>query len=61
MANVIVKILNGVGMWNIKNYSGVTIKFSVGNREIGLIDYYELCNCDNMENRLKVLNKQEEV
>ena len=55
-----VKILNSVGMWNIKqdqllskyikDYSGVTIKYRVGNREIGLTDYYELCNCDNMEN-----------
>lgn len=66
-----VKILNSVGMWNIrkdqllsqyiKDYSGVTIKYRVGNREIGLTDYYELCNCDNMENRLKELNNQEEV
>lgn len=61
MVNVIVKILNGVGMWNIKNYSRVTIKYSVGNREIDLTDYYELCNCGNMENRLKESNKQEEV
>lgn len=54
-----VKILNSVGMWNIKkdqllkdyidDYSGVTIKYRVGNREIGLTDYYELCNCNNME------------
>lgn len=66
-----VKILNSVGMWNIKqdqllskyikDYSGVTIKYRVGNREIGLTDYYELCNCDNMENRLKELNNEEDV
>ena len=66
-----VKILNSVGMWNIrkdqllkdyiKDYSGVTIKYRVGNREIGLTDYYELCNCDNMEMRLKELNNNEEV
>lgn len=66
-----VKILNSVGMWNIKKdqllsdyikaYSGVTIKYRVGDRERGLTDYYELCSSDNMEKRLRNLNNNKDV
>ncbi len=66
-----VKILNSVGMWNIqedkylkdyiKEYSGVTIKYRIGDRERGLTDYYELCSSDNMENRLRELNDNNDV
>ena len=59
-----VKILNSVGMWNIKNdmylkdyielYSGVTVKYRVGDRERGLTDYYELVPYKKMENDFDV-------
>lgn len=58
-------------MWNIKEdkylsdyineYSGVTIKYRVGDRERGLTDYYELCSSDTMEKRLRELNNDKEV
>lgn len=66
-----VKILNSVGMWHIKedkylkdyikNYSGVTIKYRVGDREKGLIDYYELISYGEIENRFIELNNMPEV
>ncbi len=66
-----VKILNSVGMWNIKEdmylknyitlYSGVTIKYRVGDRERGLTDYYELVPCGKIEKRFVELNNEPEV
>lgn len=66
-----VKILNSVGMWNIKEdmylknyitlYSGVTIKYRVGDREKGLTDYYELVPCGKIEKRFVELNNEPEV
>lgn len=66
-----VKILNSVGMWNIKEdtylkdyinlYSGVTIKYRIGNREKGLKDYYELIPYGKIEKRFVELNNQEDV
>ena len=66
-----VKILNSVGMWNIKKdmylkeyinlYSGVTIKYRVGDRQRGLTDYYELVPCGKIENRLVELNNNRDV
>ena len=66
-----VKILNSVGMWNIKEdmylkdyinmYSGVTIWYRVGDRERGLTDHFELCNYKNMEKRFIELNNDPEV
>lgn len=54
-----VKILNSVGMWNIKNdvylkdyvrfYSGATIKYRVGDRERGLTDYYDVAPYGEVE------------
>ena len=66
-----VKILNSVGMWNIKNdmylkdyielYSGVTVKYRVGDRERGLIDYYELVSYKKMAQRFIELNNEPDV
>ena len=66
-----VKILNSVGMWNIKNdmylkdyielYSGVTVKYRVGDRERGLTDYYELVPYKKMEQRFIELNNELDV
>lgn len=66
-----VKILNSVGMWNIKEdmylkdyiqlYSGVTIKYRVGDRERGLTDYYELVPYGKIEDRFVELNKESDV
>ena len=66
-----VKILNSVGMWNIKEdmylkdyielYSGVTVKYRVGNREKGLKDYYELVSYKKMDERLIELNNEPDV
>lgn len=66
-----VKILNSVGMWNIKKdmylkdyinlYSGVTVKYRVGDRERGLTDYYELVPYKKMENRFIELNNEQDV
>ena len=66
-----VKILNSVGMWNIKEdmylkdyitlYSGVTIKYRVGDRKRGLTDYYELVPCGKIEKRFVELNNEPEV
>lgn len=66
-----VKILNSVGMWNIKNdmylkdyielYSGVTVKYRVGDRERGLTDYYELVPYKKMEDRFIELNNDFDV
>lgn len=66
-----VKILNSVGMWNIKEdmylkdyitlYSGVTIRYRVGDRERGLTDYYELVPCGKIEKRFVELNNEPEV
>ena len=66
-----VKILNSVGMWNIKEdmylkdyinmYSGVTIWYRVGDRERGLKDHFELCNYKEMEKRFIELNNDPEV
>ena len=66
-----VKILNSVGMWNIKEdmylkdyinmYSGVTIWYRVGDRERGLKDHFELCNYKEMKKRFIELNNDPEV
>ena len=66
-----VKILNSVGMWNIKNdmylkdyielYSGVTVRYRVGDRERGLTDYYELVPYKKMEDRFIELNNDFDV
>ena len=66
-----VKILNSVGMWNIKKdiylkdyiklFSGVTIRYRVGDRERGLTDYYELVPYGKIENRFVELNNNPEV
>ena len=66
-----VKILNSVGMWNIKEnkylkdyikeYSGVTLRYRVGNREKGLTDYYELVPHNEIEKRFIELNNESEV
>ena len=66
-----VKILNSVGMWNIKKsmylkeyielYSGVTIKYRVGDREKGLTDYYELVPYGKIEDRFVKLNNRPDV
>lgn len=66
-----VKILNSVGMWNIKEdmylkdyitlYSGVTIKYRVGDRKRGLTDYYELVPFGKIEKRFVELNNEPEV
>lgn len=66
-----VKILNSVGMWNIKSdmylkdyielYSGVTVKYRVGDRERGLTDYYELVPYKKMEQRFIELNNEPDV
>ena len=66
-----VKILNSVGMWNIKEdmylkdyitlYSGVTIRYRVGDRKRGLTDYYELVPCGKIEKRFVELNNEPDV
>ena len=66
-----VKILNSVGMWNIKKdmylknyiqlYSGVTVKYRVGDRERGLTDYYELDPYGKIEERFIELNNEPDV
>lgn len=66
-----VKILNSVGMWNIRKdmylkdyielYSGVTIKYRVGDRERGLKDYYELVPYGKIEERFVELNNESDV
>ena len=66
-----VKILNSVGMWNIKKdmylkdyielYSGVTVRYRVGDRERGLTDYYELVPFKKMEDRFIELNNDSDV
>lgn len=66
-----VKILNSVGMWNLKQdmyledyiklYSGVTIWYRVGDRERGLTDYFELCPYTKMTDRFIELNNDPEV
>lgn len=66
-----VKILNSVGMWNIKKdmylkdyinlYSGVTVKYRVGDRERGLTDYYELVPYGKIEKRFVELNNELDV
>ena len=66
-----VKIYNSVGMWNIKNdtylkdyiklYSGVTVKYRVGDRERGLTDYYELVPHNQIEKRFIELNNDKDV
>lgn len=66
-----VKILNSVGMWNIKKdmplkdyiklYSGVTVRYRVGDRERGLTDYYELVPYGKIEDRFVELNNEPEV
>ena len=66
-----VKIFNSVGMWNIRNdkylsdyikeYSGVTIWYRVGDRERGLTEHFELCNYKDMESRFIELNNDPEV
>lgn len=66
-----VKILNSVGMWNIKKdmylkdyinlYSGVTVKYRVGDREKGLTDYYELVPYGKIEKRFVELNNELDV
>ncbi|MBR3162309.1 MAG: hypothetical protein IKF19_06240 [Bacilli bacterium] len=66
-----VKIYNSVGMWNIKKdtylkdyiklYSGVTVKYRVGDRERGLTDYYELVPHNQIEKRFIELNNDKDV
>lgn len=66
-----VKILNSVGMWNIKKdqylkdyinfYSGTTIKYRVGNREIGLTDYYDVAPFGKAEDYFIKYNNQLDV
>lgn len=66
-----VKFHNSVGMWNIKNdmklkdyiysYSGVTIRYRVGDRKKGLTDYYELVPHKKIEDRFVELNNKPEV
>ena len=66
-----VKILNSVGMWNIKKdmylkdyielYSGVTVRYRVGDRERGLTDYYELVTFKKWEDRFIELNNDSDV
>lgn len=66
-----VKILNSVGMWNIKSdlylkdyielYSGVTVRYRVGDRERGLTDYYELVSFKKMEERFIELNNNSDI
>ena len=66
-----VKIFNSVGMWNIKKdmylkdyielYSGVTVKYRVGDRERGLTDYYELVPYGKIEAKFVELNNDLDI
>ena len=66
-----VKILNSVGMWNIKKdmylkdyielYSGVTLMYRVGDRQRGLTNYFELVPYNRIVDRMVELNNDKDV